>query len=134
MGKGFVEMKVEGFDELRKAFKQFRMDFEKEFKKVLRREGRTVLNDAKTNFQKNYTMRTGKGLGSFSLTVKEKKGELYAVIKAGGGEAYYMPFLELGTSKLEAKPFMRPAIDDNRERIVEAVRKDLAEVIRRAGK
>lgn len=128
-----IKMEIKGFDELKKEFKRLKLDYDREFKKAIRTNGRKVLNATKDNFQKNYTMRTRKGLESIRLSVREKNNDIKAEIIAGGGEAYYMPFLELGTSKLEAKPFMRPAIDDNREYIVNDVKQKLIKVAKKAG-
>lgn len=128
-----IKMEIKGFDELKKEFKRLKLDYDREFKKAVRANGRKVLNATKDNFQKNYTMRTRKGLESIRLSVREKNNDIKAEIIAGGGEAYYMPFLELGTSKLEAKPFMRPAIDDNREYIVNDVKQKLIKVAKKAG-
>lgn len=128
-----IKMEIKGFDELKKEFKRLKLDYDREFKKAIRANGRKVLNATKDNFQKNYTMRTRKGLESIRLSVREKNNDIKAEIIAGGGEAYYMPFLELGTSKLEAKPFMRPAIDDNREYIVNDVKQKLIKVAKKAG-
>lgn len=128
-----IKMEIKGFDELKKEFKRLKLDYDREFKKAIRANGRKVLNATKDNFQKNYTMRTRKGLESIRLSVREKNNDIKAEIIAGGGEAYYMPFLELGTSKLEAKPFMRPAIDDSREYIVNDVKQKLIKVAKKAG-
>lgn len=128
-----IKMEIKGFDELKKEFKRLKLDYDREFKKAIRANGRKVLNATKDNFQKNYTMRTRKGLESIRLSVREKNNDIKAEIIAGGGEAYYMPFLELGTSKLEAKPFMRPAIDDNRDYIVNDVKQKLIKVAKKAG-
>lgn len=132
--KRLIEMEVKGFDELRKNIKALKLDFDKELKKAIRRFGKTVLNDGKKNYETKFTMRTGKGLESFKLSVKEKDGEIFATIVAGGGEAYYVPMQELGTSKFEARPFLRPAVDENRDKIVDGVKIELQKAIKRAEK
>lgn len=126
---GLIDMEVKGFDELEKAIKELRLDFDKELKKAIRRAGKKVLEDARRNFARNYQQRTGKGLESIKLVVKERKDFLTAVITAGGGDAYYMPFLEFGTSHQEARPYLRPAIDDNRQGIVDDIKKELQKAI-----
>ena len=87
-----IKMEIKGFDELKKEFKRLKLDYDREFKKAIRANGRKVLNATKDNFQKNYTMRTRKGLESIRLSVREKNNDIKAEIIAGGGEAYYMPF------------------------------------------
>jgi HK97 gp10 family phage protein len=41
-------------------------------------------------------------------------------------------FIELGTAKMAAKPFLRPALDSNAEAVVAALRAELAAGIQRA--
>lgn len=45
-------------------------------------------------------------------------------------KAFYGRFLEYGTSKMEAKPFMRPAAEEKTEAAVTAMRDALGEAIR----
>lgn len=55
---------------------------------------------------------------------KEEKG----TVKVGPRtrDAFYGYFIELGTSKMAAKPFLRPAIESQRKAAVEEARKVLA--------
>ena len=131
--KGLISMEIKGFDELEKNIKALRKDFDSELKKAIRRFGKKViLKEAMDNYQKNFTMRSGKGLDSFKMSVTEKEDEIYAVITAGGGEACYVPFQELGTSKMEARPFLRPAVDENAEAIIQGIQLELVAVIKKA--
>src|SRR5512146_2254781 len=41
--------------------------------------------------------------------------------RQGGGKAFWGYFVELGTSKMAARPFLRPAIFDNAEQIVKLI-------------
>jgi HK97 gp10 family phage protein len=52
-----------------------------------------------------------------------KKG----VKKYGKLDAYYWRWVEFGTSKMAAHPFMRPAFEANKERAVEAIKTRLAQ-------
>ena len=45
---------------------------------------------------------------------------------------YYWLFLEFGTSNMNAKPFLRPAWDNNLTQIEQAVRSKLAQAIDQA--
>jgi len=44
------------------------------------------------------------------------------------------PFLEFGTSRMEARPFMRPAADEHEEDVVQAVSKAIMQLIEEATK
>lgn len=46
-----------------------------------------------------------------------KTGQTYS----GPGQVYYWRFLEFGTSKMAAKPFMRPALADHVEEVTDAI-------------
>lgn len=43
----------------------------------------------------------------------------------GGGNVYHWRFLEFGTSKMAARPFMRPALEGNVEKVIDAFGGDL---------
>lgn len=50
------------------------------------------------------------------------------------GDLFYAQFVEFGTAKMSARPFMRPAFDQNKERAVEVMKATLARGIERATK
>lgn len=55
--------------------------------------------------------------GALRRSIKAKKSKFKnggAVVIAGGGDEYYATFKELGTSKMAATPFLRPAIEMSR--------------------
>lgn len=58
--------------------------------------------------------------------VGARNGKKY---RATNKDAYYWRFLEFGTSKLPAKPFLRPAFDTKKTQAVEAIAKKLKERI-----
>lgn len=50
------------------------------------------------------------------------------------GPAFYARFVEFGTSKMTARPFMRPAFEKSSTAAIEAVKAGLAKAIERAAK
>ena len=66
-----------------------------------------------------------------------RTGKLYAsptyVVSDGlvtiGSDVEYAPFLEYGTSRMQARPCLRPAIDENHDRINEIISKKISEKI-----
>lgn len=48
--------------------------------------------------------------------VKSKFKDGGAIVIAGGGSEYYASFIELGTKKKPAQPFLRPAAERNRSK------------------
>jgi len=49
-----------------------------------------------------------------SRVIRNAEGEVVGVI---GSNVKYAPFIEFGTSKMGAQPFLRPAVEKNRETI-----------------
>lgn len=66
---------------------------------------------------------TGFTKASINSTVRENYGEVYA-----GTE--YALFLELGTWKMPAQPFMFPALEQNKEKIIEDLASDVREALK----
>lgn len=52
---------------------------------------------------------------------KQRVGQSYE----GPGKVYYWRFLELGTEKMKAQPFMQPALTDNADKATDAIVADL---------
>lgn len=51
-----------------------------------------------------------------------------------GGKTFYGAFVELGTKKMKAQPFLRPALNSNREVILKVIGNSLAEDVLRSAK
>jgi HK97 gp10 family phage protein len=87
---------------------------------------------------------SAKGRESYNIFLKREK-RIYANTRANrrrnrvgrkyevDGPAFYGKFIEMGTSKMVAKPFMRPAFESSKQAAVDAVRNKLADFIRKEG-
>ena len=53
-----------------------------------------------------------------ALPVIEKNGEIIGQVKAG---MEYAQYVEFGTSKISAKPFLTPAIESNQKNVIDTV-------------
>ena len=125
-----MKLKIEGVDELNRAIKRLGDTYRSEFKMALYDAGEIVRKDALERIPK----RTGDAAKTIEMKVGEMRdGTMYAIITAGGGEQYYVTFLEFGTSKMQARPFLRPAIKENRTEIKRIIRGRIQAVIERAG-
>ena len=64
--------------------------------------------------------RTGKLSGDITHEIKTEKNDVvgYVGVKGGKGAAFYGYFIEVGTRKMAARPFLRPAIFNNAAEIV----------------
>lgn len=88
------------------------------------------IREKSNNFQQTYYVGVKLGrkrkLAPTKLNVrKQRVGQLYDVESS----AYYWRFLEFGTSKLPARPFLRPAFDTKKSQAVDAMAKKLKERI-----
>ena len=75
------------------------------------------------------------GLLRDSLTLKKSKVrkphiKSEHVVTRGKGAAHFAP-VELGTSKMKAQPFLRPAIDENKKSVAKVVTDELLKAIGR---
>jgi len=67
-----------------------------------------------------------------SMQRKAKQGEIkFSVTPSKGGKnsGWYAQFIEFGTSKMSAKPFLRPAFEQSNNESLEASKKYIAERI-----
>lgn len=74
---------------------------------------------------------TGKLQDEMTLGVMEGTPERAAVRIGPSPDAWYGELVEKGTKKMAAQPFLRPALDKNRRKIVQSVRADLKAALER---
>lgn len=111
---------------------------EKVAKKALRTAARKAMNPVRKEAQQNAPEDTGLLEENFGLTTKAKDGEVSAKVGIKGGARkndqtpYYFRFLELGTKDMPAKPFLRPALEGNAEKIIATVADELRKALDKA--
>lgn len=156
-----VTIKLTGFKELADKLKALGPKVAKNGLRAASFAGAAVIRDAAkrtTAFQdKTGTLRASmiaaKRRGSdemtatYRVTVRKAKKTVYVnnarnrLLKRVGKRrqtgitaAQYGKFLEYGTSKMSARPFLRPAFFDNTDRAIEAIKARLAKAIEAAAK
>lgn len=87
----------------------------------------TYVREQSTAAQQTYKVgvRSGKKLQGQVKYMKRRDGTTRAVVT--NQDAYYWVFVEKGTSKMAAKPFMRPALDAKKADAIAAMQKYLAD-------
>ncbi|MDR5586034.1 HK97-gp10 family putative phage morphogenesis protein [Clostridium aquiflavi] len=95
--------------------------------KALKNAAEPVLEDAKTNVP----VRTGKLKKGLKITnVKKKEGIKYILVgvdKGDNSEIFYGKFIEFGTGKRAAHPFLQPAYEKNKDDIKRIIAETLKE-------
>lgn len=73
----------------------------------------------------NAPSKTGKLKRSLTLKKAKTKSKLRAAYKVGTKGVKYSFYVEAGTKKMPARPYIRPAIDENRDKIDREIKKEI---------
>ncbi|UEM08067.1 HK97 gp10 family phage protein (plasmid) [Skermanella rosea] len=69
-----------------------------------------------------------------SIKVEAQPSRKRVLVKAGSGAVEYAALLEFGTSKMEERPFFRPALKEERGNIEKRLKQGVAKAQRKASK
>ena len=139
---GFIDISLIGDKVLQRKLKRLPIATQKKIvRKALREGGRPVLAAA----QQNVPVRSGRTKASLKLRArKAKRGSFGVDVRTGTraelgipeNDPSYYPFsVEYGHGNVAAQPFMRPAMDDNRDKALRIIGKELgAGILREARK
>lgn len=155
-----MQIKVEGLAELAKALKALPPEIAGKnggpLRKAIGRAAVVIRDDARRrapvdtgNLRDNIIAvrkrKSPQGTEGYFIEVRRKRRK-YANTRANRrkgrvgktyenlGEAYYGMFVELGTAKMPAQPFLRPAFESKKVEAVETFRVELAKGIEQAAK
>lgn len=126
-----AEIKFEGIAKLNKGLKK-RMDMSA-VKTTVRKNGKSMESKAKRNavFKGHYAWEEGKGM-VFKKPTGNLKRSIGLEISPNGlkatvePKAEYAAYVELGTRKMEAQPYLRPAFEEQKKQF----EKDLKELVK----
>ena len=130
-----MNIKIEGAKELENKLKGFEPKIgRKVIRQALRKAAKVILIAAKANVP----VVTGDLKKSLKVRALKKKRHRYGVmvaISAGWfkGKTFYGAFVEFGTSRMPAKPFMRPAYDSEKDKAGMVLRSELKKGIEQVG-
>ena len=113
-----ADMKLEGMDELLAEIERLGKEGSKIENNALREAGEAV----KQSIQNETPTRTGKLKASISVSRVKTKSGIKQVEVGPGKDGYYGKFLEFGTVKIRANPFMSRGYETSKseaERIIE---------------
>lgn len=124
-----ANIELTGVDEILNKLQQIGANVGKLENKALKNAAEPVLEDAKaTNAFKNRSGKLRKGLKI--TNVKKKDGMKYIFVGVDRGdnsEVFYGKFIEFGTSKMSARPFLQPAYEKNKQNIKGIIAETLKE-------
>jgi HK97 gp10 family phage protein len=122
-----ADIKLDGVDELLNKLQQLGANISSLENKALKNAAEPVLEDAKANVP----VKTGKlQRGLKTSGIKTKDGIKYVLVgvdRSDNSKIFYGKFIEFGTSKMSARPFLEPAYEKNKKEIVEAIKNTLKE-------
>lgn len=129
-----VVLNIEGAKELEKKLLSFEPKLGKKIiRQALRSGAKLILAEAKANVPVD----TGALRDSLKVRAMRKRKHRYGVMVQTSegwfkGEQFYGAFVEFGTDKMAAQPFVRPAFDSEKEAaektIVDGIRQGIEQV------
>ncbi|NRY61512.1 HK97-gp10 family putative phage morphogenesis protein [Clostridium beijerinckii] len=124
-----ADIELTGVDEILNKLQQIGTNISRLENKALKNAAEPVLEDAKvTNAFNDRSGRLRKGLKISNI--KNKEGMKYVLVgvdKSDNSKIFYGKFLEFGTSKISARPFLQPAYEKNKDNIQQTIAKTLKE-------
>lgn len=142
---GNVTVKVQGLDALKAGMRGLTADMANKVARaasaaaagVVRKAARTKAPRDTGNLQKNIIVkRLPKGETQLTSEhiVTVRKGKLTAKQKGAGlQDAYYGRFVEFGTVKMPPRPYLRPALDENIQPAIDAMRQRIRARLEKIG-
>ena len=154
-----ISVKIEGLKELQEAMNQLPLEIQKRpLRSAVSAGAKVIVDEAKRlapqgetgNLRKalyRYRSRSQSSRGQETFLVGVRKGKKNYVDSAKNrrlnrvgkkytveGEAFYWRFVEFGTSKMPARPFLRPAFESKKNQAVETIKNRLAVAIENTAK
>lgn len=122
-----AEIELTGVDEILNKLQGMGENVGRLENKALKNAAEPLLQDAKANVP----VRTGKLKEGINIgKIKNKGGVKYILVgveRGDNSEIFYGKFIEFGTSKRAAQPFLQPAYEKNKNRIKEIIAETLKE-------
>ena len=125
-----MEIEILGFRELEDKLSNLDVKLKRALEEALEEIAEKIRDDAKDLVPVD--------TGSLRKSIRvEKEGELQVSVIAGDGgvinprtgrEVDYAGFVEFGTSRMSPQPYMQPALEKNRDELLNIVKRKILEV------
>lgn len=120
-------IELSGVDELLRKLQQMGANITELENKALKKAAEPVLQDAIANAPE----RTGNLKKGLKISgIKNRDGTKYVLVgidRSVTSKIYYGKFIEFGTIKMSARPFLGPAYEKNKKEIMEEIKNTLKE-------
>ncbi|MET7041783.1 HK97-gp10 family putative phage morphogenesis protein [Clostridium botulinum] len=120
-----ASMELDGMDNLIRKIEDMGKAGTRIENAALKKAGELIMEEAKNNVP----FRKGKLKEGLKVSGVRKKGEnkfvLVGIQKGDNSKIFYGKFLEFGTSKMKARPFMGPAYESKKEEAKEVIKEEL---------
>ncbi|MBY6900384.1 hypothetical protein CF055_10490 [Clostridium botulinum] len=120
-----ASMELDGLDELIRKVQDMGKAGVRVENAALKKAGELIVEEAKNNVPVK-TEKLKKGLKVSGVRKKNgNKFVLAGIQKGDNSKIFYGKFLEFGTSKMKARPFMGPAYESKKEEAKEVIKEEL---------
>ncbi|KIN79924.1 HK97-gp10 family putative phage morphogenesis protein [Clostridium botulinum] len=120
-----ASMELDGMDSLIRRIEEMGKAGTRIENKALKKAGELIVEEAKNNVPVK-TEKLKKGLKVSGVRKKNgNKFVLAGIQKGDNSKIFYGKFLEFGTSKMKARPFMGPAYESKKEEAKEIIKQEL---------
>lgn len=124
--------KIEGIEDIQKALESKREEIIEVFRKDLDEGADIIIVSAKSKVH-NISGNLSRSISKNEVREKNGKIDVYVGIEKNElfskEDKYYPRFVEKGTSKAKARPYLRPALNENKAQIQNKIETDLKEVV-----
>ena len=128
-------IKVEGVKELKLALDKLGEEIKDKLQPALHKGAEIVAQKATSNIERNTEPKTGRL--SRSMVVKDMPyKDSMPLISIAAVDRKIVPhahLIEFGTTKMSARPFLRPALQSSQKEVEELIENTIEEVVNKAG-
>lgn len=122
-----VQLEVKGMQEILDKIEQLGKKAGSIQNQALLKAAQPILGDAVQTTQ--FNDRSGRLRKGLKISKVKKKGNIRYVLvgidKSDNSEIFYGKFIEFGTSKMPARPFLGPAYEKNKGKAMDIIREEL---------
>lgn len=123
-----ADFQLVGAEDLVRNLEAVSTNVTKDLAKAVKAGGKVVRDEAKARAPVD----TGALRDKMTMRLVEKDRSQVEVKVGPHKDQYYGYFLEHGTSKMSPKPFLRPALDENKDKVEKAMANELKKAIEKA--